>query len=578
MSDRMRVIPFQHLLHWICEEHRIEQSIFSIPAGKFYLKENSKDKITIENQPVLPLGPAAGPHTQLAQNLAAAYLTGGRYFELKTVQVLDRLSFPKPCINAEDECYNTEWSTELSIEEALAEYIKGWILLHLLGRELFSLDQPSVIFNMSVGYDLEGIKSAKVDHFIESLKDASATLIFRDSMNLLRDEHGRFKNVDENFVNSISPNICSSISLSTMHGCPPADIEAICEHLMIEKQLDTHVKLNPTLLGFQFVRDALDKMGYNYIALKEETFTADLSYQEAVPLIDRLTALGVKSGRVFGIKLSNTLPVKITRGELAGEEMYLSGKPLYALTINLANLLAEQFGGKLNISYSGGADRFNIASIIETGIQPVTVVSTLLKPNGYHRLKQLAEMIDKNKTPEPGPINLTNLNKIASEATSEKAYRKNPKKERGEREAAGLPLFDCRGACTICADVCPNRANIGVRVFRADESGLQYERQILHIDGMCNECGNCATFCPYGGKPYRDKPTLFWFEDDFTDSENEGFLIKELNRYAAIKIRFNGTVSDLNLDSLKEQSAVSNNPAAHMMIRTVLERYHYLIT
>jgi putative selenate reductase len=577
MSDRMRIIPFQHLLRWICAEYRMEKSIFGLPAGKFYLEEGHKNKVPLENQPVLPLGPAAGPHTQLAQNLVAAYLTGGRYFELKTVQILDRLSFPKPCINAEDECYNTEWSTELSIEEALAEYIKGWILLHFLARELFSLDQPAVIFNMSVGYDLEGIKSAKVDHFTESLKDASATSIFRESIDLLRDERGRFRKVDENYINSISPKICSSISLSTMHGCPPAEIEAICEHLMTEKQLDTHVKLNPTLLGFQFVRDTIDKMGYEYVTLSEDTFTADLSFQEAVPLVERLTALGVKSGREFGVKLSNTLPVKIARGELEGEEMYLSGKPLYSLTINLANKLAEQFGGKLNISYSGGADRFNIANIIETGIQPVTVVSTLLKPNGYHRLKQLAEIIDTEKLPEPGIINVTKLNKIASEVATDSTYRKNPKKDRGARETQGLPLFDCRAACTICSDVCPNRANIRVKVFNAEESGLKYEKQILHIDGMCNECGNCATFCPYGGKPYRDKPTLYWFEDDFANSENEGFLIKESKGDATIKIRFNGEVSELSLDLLKEKRTISNNPAAFSMIMTILEYYQYLI-
>ena len=50
-------------------------------------------------------------------------------------------------------------------------------------------------------------------------------------------------------------------------------------------------------------------------------------------------------------------------------------------------------------------------------------------------------------------------------------------------------------------------------------------RQIIHVDGMCNECGNCKTFCPYDSAPYQDKFTLFWSQEDFDNSKNEGFLL-----------------------------------------------------
>ena len=72
--------------------------------------------------------------------------------------------------------------------------------------------------------------------------------------------------------------------------------------------------------------------------------------------------------------------------------------------------------------------------------------------------------------------------------------------------------------CEVCADVCPNRANVAVAV-----PGMR-QRQIVHVDGMCNECGNCAVFCPYDSQPYRDKFTLFWSREDFDHSENPGFL------------------------------------------------------
>ncbi|MCA5010613.1 putative selenate reductase subunit YgfK, partial [Clostridioides difficile] len=111
-----------------------------------------------------PMGPAAGPHTQLTQNIVASYYAGSRFFELKTVQILDGEDLPvsKPCIKADDECYNCEWSTELYVPQAQDEYIKAWILLHIIAKEYGLGAMDGFQFNMSVGYDLEGIKSPKV--------------------------------------------------------------------------------------------------------------------------------------------------------------------------------------------------------------------------------------------------------------------------------------------------------------------------------------------------------------------------------------------------------------------------------
>jgi putative selenate reductase len=89
-----------------------------------------------------------------------------------------------------------------------------------------------------------------------------------------------------------------------------------------------------------------------------------------------------------------------------------------------------------------------------------------------------------------------------------------------EAEAAcdGSRCLGCQKICETCAEVCPNRANIVVKVDGLDQP------QIVHMDLMCNECGNCAVFCPYSGRPYKDKFTVFATETDFADSENEGFL------------------------------------------------------
>ncbi|MBU1427864.1 putative selenate reductase subunit YgfK, partial [bacterium] len=188
MGDVMRPIPFKQLLHWITEEYRSQWTIFGIPESQFFREKSQKNiQIFFDESCAIPVGPAAGPHTQLTQNIIAAYLVGGRFFELKTVQKLDSLKFEKPCIDARDEGYNTEWSTELSLEQAYDEYVKAWILLHFV-ESIFNdrtNAKQSFIFNMSVGYDLEGIKTLGMDSFINNLTDASKHPVFRQYLDEL---------------------------------------------------------------------------------------------------------------------------------------------------------------------------------------------------------------------------------------------------------------------------------------------------------------------------------------------------------------------------------------------------------
>ena len=123
--------------------------------------------------------------------LIAAYIGGGRFFELKTVQVTDGEALAKciarPCINAEDEGYNCEWSTELTVEQAYEEYVKAWCVLKVIARAFDLGDPDGFVFHMSVGYDLEGIRSPKLDRFIEGLKDASDRPIFTETKNALKE-------------------------------------------------------------------------------------------------------------------------------------------------------------------------------------------------------------------------------------------------------------------------------------------------------------------------------------------------------------------------------------------------------
>jgi putative selenate reductase len=52
---------------------------------------------------------------------------------------------------------------------------------------------------------------------------------------------------------------------------------------------------------------------------------------------------------------------------------------------------------------------------------------------------------------------------------------------------------------------------------------IKQKYQILHIADWCNECGNCATFCPTAGKPYSDKPHLYLTKESF-EKNRDGFF------------------------------------------------------
>ena len=275
----MRPIPFGELLTRIMGEFRNHDSIFSIDKAQFYKDDRKKTVNVFSQSCTTPMGPAAGPHTQLSQNIVASYLVGARFIELKTVQIMDHLEIAKPCIDARDEGYNVEWSTEYTLEKAYDEYLKAWIVLHMIESAMEGkvVEKPSFIFNMSCGYNLEGIKQEKMQIFIDSMIDAGKKPLFDEYINeakALLDEgilegsdwEGREECVRKT-LDKISRNICPSVTVSTMHGCPPKEIEAICSYLLTEKKLDTFVKLNPTLLGYDTVRKVLDDLGFNYVVL-----------------------------------------------------------------------------------------------------------------------------------------------------------------------------------------------------------------------------------------------------------------------------------------------------------------------
>ena len=501
MSDMMTCMPFGQLMDWVLQEKKGQDTVFGVHRP--YTADPKNDMTIFTRNLETPVGPAAGPHTQLAQNIIASYYAGARFFELKTVQKMDGAELSacvnKPCILADDEGYNCEWSTELTVPDAMGEYIKAWFILHVIAKEFGLGAQDGFQFNISVGYDLAGIKGEKVNTFIDGMMEAKDTVIFQECRKWLLDNADKFQNFTREDIEAIPSNVCNSATISTLHGCPPQEIESIANYLLTEKHLNTFVKCNPTLLGYDFARKTMDEMGYDYMVFGDFHFRDDLQYEDAVPMLTRLMKLSEELGLEFGVKITNTFPVDVTRNELPSEEMYMSGKALFPLSISLAATLSAEFAGKLRISYSGGADYYNIDKIVGCGIWPVTMATTLLKTGGYQRFTQVADKVEGICPKKWEGIDVDALKKLAADAITDGHHVKNIKPVPNRKSTKEVPLLDCFYA--PCSEGCPIHQDIPQYVALTGEGKYKEALEVIleknalpFITGtLCAH--NCMTKC-----------------------------------------------------------------------------------
>ena len=566
--------PFPHLLRRMLREAEREQKVFDLPARRFWRGSADLDTSVVVHghRAANPVGPAAGPHGQMAQNVLLSWLAGGRFLELKTVQVNDRLTIPRPCIDMQTVGYNVEWSQELRLAESLREYVKGSMLIDvaravgLLGRP----DDPArddTVLDLSVGYDLAGVRSPAVRSWVASMKDA------RTEIEALRpeipDEHRRLRDLD--FRTALS----DQVTLSTFHGCPAGEIEALAVFLMEEMGLHVTVKLNPTLLGKEKVDGLLhDVLGYADVETRTDDFEKDLQWAQALEMTDRLSERARALGRGFRLKLSNTLVVRNHRSFFPPGEavMYLSGAPLHVITLALVERV-RRARPDVPLSFSAGVDNRNFADCVALGLAPVTVCTDLLKPGGYGRLPKYLENLEE-KMRGLGVrtigdyVMAAGLDAAAAvaRATADPRYRAaslRPPRRIGRH----LALFDCVN-CDKCLPACPNDANFVYEIeplVREYESyrvegghavpvaGGRFEvrerHQIGTFQDFCNDCGNCDTFCPEDGGPYLEKPRFFgslaaWKEQGTRD----GFFVEARQERDVMRARLGGVEYRLDVD------------------------------
>ena len=120
--------------------------------------------------------------------------------------------------------------------------------------------------------------------------------------------------------------------------------------------------------------------------------------------------------------------------------------------------------------------------------------------------------------------------------------------------------LDCDTYCSICVGVCPNLA---LFTYETDQRAQPY--QVALLADLCNECGNCTTFCPTSGAPYRDKPRLYLNREDFEAQQDNAFMILRNDEHWAIEARWEGTTEHLELNEPRE-----NFDTRHATMYTIL--------
>ena len=600
-------ITFERLLKRIFYEYEKTGSIFDLSAKDFHQPDIDYDLSVsfLGRSAANPSGPAAGPHTQLAQNIVLCWLAGARVLELKTVQINDHIELTRPCIDIATIGYNTEWSQELSLDESLREYVKASMIIEILKQWLFLADkskpykpeQFNTVVDLSVGYDLAGIQSKEIVHWLTSMRGASG--LIEEYRKQIPDEFETYKDLYFN------PEIGDSITLSTFHGTRADEIERICEFLIAELDFNVVIKMNPPMLGKDKLEYLLhEKLGYTHIEVNAAAYEASITYDDAVEMVKRLQVSAARHGRSIGVKFGNTLEVRNYGSFLKGEVQYMSGQPLHVLHLQLVDQWRRSLDADFPISFSAGVDANNFADCVAAGLVPVTTCTDLLRPRGYARLPQYlrnleakmkatgsrdiedfiikssySETVDEGATLEEAVIRSTSA--LLQRSIENPRYQYEYNRKRPRKIGRHLVFWDCLD-CDKCLPVCPNDANFVFDVepiqqqsfiIEVTEKGWTQRRngnfkieeaeQFANFADACNDCGNCDVFCPEDGGPYVEKPRFFGSLASFNHHQDlSGFYLDIEKNKSTLTGRFTNREFELTWDRIADTYIFRSNSAA----------------
>jgi putative selenate reductase len=579
-------LPFAHLVRRMFREFEKQQTIFDLPKQKFY-RSNGGPDTSVEfcgMKAATPVGPAAGPQTQMAQNLVLSWLGGSRIIELKTVQILDQLKISRPCIDMANVGYNVEWSQELRLEQSLREYVAGHMLIEMLiAANVFEQNDPlaktETIFDVSVGYDLKGIQSEPIRDWLNTIKDA--TTLVEDLRQQIPAEFYQYRDLP------FKPNLAKSITLSTFPSCPTQEIESIMHFLLTEMDYHIIIKMNPPMLGKEKLEYLLyERLGYHDIEVNPKVYQVNITFEDAVEVVRRLKSTADRLGKTVGVKFSNTLEV-VNKGKFFSDEiMYLSGPPLHSAGNGAGGRLARGFRRRDADLVFRRHRSTQFPDAVAAGLVPITTCSDLLKPGGYGRLyKYLLNLESKMRELDAVSVGdyitkwgsrkddiaaaiIANTSDVMKKVLADPRYSQSKNKSVPRKIDSHLVLFDCIN-CDKCIPVCPNDANFYYELqpleveyvnYRIGPEGVVEEIPggVLHIEkshqianyaDFCNECGNCDVFCPEHGGPYIKKLCFFGSRESWKKLNGyNGFFIEKRENSIILQGHIEDDIYALRLD------------------------------
>ncbi len=409
MTTLLQPMPMTRMVEHIARELEMTSTVFSVPPG--YRGTGAEVKLPF-GQLDLTLGTAPGPHGLLAQNLVCAYVAGARFLSLAPVGA----AAPEMTVGSDGLCRRRERSGALSLRQTTAEAVKGSVLIQLLCREQ-GLDSRGAVFSMALPGDKAYLERKDVQEYLDTMADASRAEVWKDSVTAAKGLAGRFNNLHRSELDDLDPHI-SNVARVTL---PPS---GALDGVELLTGRGVHV----------FVR-------------------FDLSAGEDPQLPALLTSLQAlaKAAEAKGVFVG----VEVSGSKNVGDGEALSGPAMAPATLRLAAKIAALCPG-LPMSYAGGADQLNVARIAAQGFLTVSVCTTLLKPGGYLRLRQMARTLAalraEGERVEPDSL-LALADKLEGEAHYQKKDVPPRPRKRGRVPVADCFTAPCQGGCPFGEDI-----------------------------------------------------------------------------------------------------------------------------
>lgn len=444
----MEYLTFSQIIKNAVNEYKEKKTIFGI------------EKIRASSKFSDNVGVMSPMHCSTAQGIISCFLAGSSECVLPP---FDGESFvvPMSC-DAHDEQYFFN-KRNVSSQTMLEEYIKAWVAIKILSKE-FSIGNPNFGFAFSCRCDLQGI-SEHQDTIFRQFVNISENPLFNDIKNQLTNSICLFDNISPDYINGLSANPLKSCIISLCDGSSAVGISSYFEYFAGRHNLPSYLQIGIPALGYEYVRENLINLGYDYIELDRPVFKQlPVVYENLIPTISELNE---KFPSTSGIIAGSTIDA-IFEGKAAEIE----GKLVFPLSLAVARKISDTFGSKAKISFFGGVTALNAKSLSSVGFSSIYCCQCLVKVGGFNNLLQISDIFSTS-----GQISPSGIASLCESAFNDTSIRKPIKPLPNRKINNSAPLLNCFAA--PCRVGCPLFQDIPAYLKAFNDGDLQKAIKII---------------------------------------------------------------------------------------------------